>query len=62
MVALPLIFDNFNQAGKFAGEALPQELMEMVKVYNPVDPVQETALQSAVMEAYREYLRQEGHA
>jgi len=63
VVALPLIFDNFYQAGKFAGDDLPQELMEMVKVYNPVDSVQETALQSAIMEAYREYRqRQGGHA
>ena len=53
LVALPLIFENFRTAEKMPGESVTQEMMEMVKVYNFIDPSQEADVSSAVGQAYQ---------
>ncbi len=52
LVALPLIFEQLQQAGKMPSPETHQELLDTVKIYNPV-PVTEEAAYSAVL--VREY-------
>jgi len=57
-IALPLIFDQFYSAGKLPGDGTIAELMETVKVYNPVPDGQETAYSHAVMREYATFCRE----
>jgi len=59
LVALPLIFAKFRSAGRGPDEATLVELMEAVKVYNPVLPQAEASYRAAVAHAYAAYCRQE---
>lgn len=52
LIALPLIFDNFRQQGKSAGNGIEGELMEIVKIYNPIPPESETTYAKALMREY----------
>ncbi len=58
LVALPLIFENFYQSGKSPGVQRGPDLMEMVKIYNPVDPAEAQAVEQVVVEEYARYWRQ----
>jgi uncharacterized metal-binding protein len=60
LVALPLIFQNLFQLGKKPGNEVAQEIMEMVKIYNAVDPAINAEVKAAVLEAYVRYCRQQG--
>jgi len=51
-IALPLIFEQFHDAGKLPGDGTTAELMETVKVYNPIPDGQEAAYIQAVMREY----------
>lgn len=53
LVALPLIFQNFRDSKKAPSEAIAREIMEMVKVYNEIEPAEEAAIFQTV---YREYV------
>ena len=55
LVALPLIFEKFQETGKLPGADLTQELMDTVKIYNPVPPAQEVSYHQAIMRAYSDY-------
>ena len=59
LVALPLIFQNFFQLGKAPGNEVAHEIMDMVKIYNGMDPVEEAAIETAVLDAYVQYWRQQ---
>jgi uncharacterized metal-binding protein len=61
LVALPLIFQNIFQLGKTPpfGNEVVHEIMEMVKIYNAVDPTVEADVEAAVHEAYVYYCRQQ---
>ena len=61
LVALPLIFQNIFQLGKAPpfGNEVAHEIMEMVKIYNAVDPTIETDVEAAVLEAYVHYCHQQ---
>jgi uncharacterized metal-binding protein len=61
LVALPLIFQNIFQLGKTPpfGNEVVHEIMEMVKIYNAIDPTVETDVEAAVHEAYDHYYRQQ---
>jgi uncharacterized metal-binding protein len=69
LVALPLIFQNIFKLGKtppFGNtpqngdfREVVQEIMEMVKIYNAVDPTIEADVEAAVLEAYVHYCRQQ---
>jgi hypothetical protein len=48
LVALPLIFERLHQAGKLPSEETHRELLETVKIYNPV-PVEEEPAYTAVL-------------
>lgn len=51
LIALPPILEQFHQAGKAPNEDTARELLEMVKIYNPIPREEE--------EAYREVLLRE---
>jgi hypothetical protein len=55
LLALPLIFQQFRDAGKVPGEATVHELLNEVKVYNAVSPGDEEAYLSALRREYAAY-------
>jgi uncharacterized metal-binding protein len=55
LVALPLIFEKFKENSKVPSEALAKELMDIVKIYNPVPAGAEESFTHAVMRAYTDY-------
>ena len=52
LVGLPLIFEQFHDAGKAPCQATLHELMETVKVYNPIPAEAETAYTTAIAGEY----------
>jgi uncharacterized metal-binding protein len=58
LIALPLIFAQFHDAGKLPGEGTSAELIEIVKVYNPIPDGQEEAYARAVMREYAAFCRE----
>lgn len=58
-VALPLIFQNLFQLGKTPGNETELEIMEMVKIYNSIDPSVEFDVESALRQAYADYFQQQ---
>lgn len=55
LVALPLIFEKFQESGKTPDADLAEELMDTVKIYNPVPPAQEESYHQAILQAYSDY-------
>ena len=43
LIALPLIFQQFHEAGKTASPDTTRELLETVKIYNPIPPGEDEA-------------------
>ncbi len=52
LIALPAIFEQFREQGKAPGDGVTRELLNLVKVYNPV-PAEQEATYLSVLE--REY-------
>jgi len=57
-IALPLIFEQFHDAGKLFGDGTTAELIETVKVYNPIPDGQEAAYTQAVMREYAAFCQE----
>jgi hypothetical protein len=57
VVALPLIFANLKTQGKLATESTAQELLEMVKIYNPISSEDEPNFRSVLLHEYALFLR-----
>jgi len=57
LIGLPLIFAQFRDDGKLPGESTAAELMQMVKVYNPIPDGQEAAYTAALMREYAAFCR-----
>jgi hypothetical protein len=55
LVALPLIFEKTKEAGKAPSADLAQELLELVKIYNPVPTEADASYAGAVLRAYTDY-------
>ncbi len=55
LVALPLIFERFSTNGRAPVNETTHELMEMVKIYNQIDPAEEKAIERVVLEEYARY-------
>ena len=55
IVALPLIFEQLYQADKMPSESTHRELLETVKIYNPVPSDQEPAYVAALVREYAAY-------
>ncbi|MCE1255540.1 MAG: putative zinc-binding protein [Anaerolineae bacterium] len=60
LIALPLIFQNFLDNKKGPSETVMVELMEMVKIYNYIEPPDEPGLTQAIMKAYQIFCREKG--
>lgn len=58
-LALPLIFQQFQEAGKTPGEAILRELMDTVKIYTPIPVEAETACTTAILRAYTAFWNKE---
>jgi len=52
LIALPLIFEQFRQAGKQPGDGLARELLETVRVYNLIPAGEEAAYAQALLREY----------
>jgi uncharacterized metal-binding protein len=55
IAGLPLIFQQFYEAGKAPTEANILELMDTIKIYNPIPAGEEPAYKEAIQEAYRKF-------
>ncbi len=60
MIALPLIFQQLREAGKPASESTTRELLETVKVYNPLPPGEDEAYAAALAREYAAFCEQQG--
>lgn len=58
LVALPLIFEQFLEAHKAPSDGTANEMLEMVKVYNPVPHGVEKAYAEALLREYSAYCNQ----
>lgn len=52
LIALPLIFQQFHQAGKIPGKETTLELLEVVKIYNPILQEEEEDYAKALRREY----------
>ena len=52
LIALPLIFAQFHEAGKRPDDSTKSELMGAVRIYNPIPDEEETAYTQAIMQEY----------
>jgi hypothetical protein len=59
LIALPVIFQQFHEAGKTPSEETLRELFEMVKIYNPVPAVEEEAYATALAHEYAEFCKKQ---
>lgn len=59
LIALPLIFQQFYQAGKMPGEGTAAELMQTVRIYNPIPDEQEAACTEAIVREYTAFCEKE---
>jgi hypothetical protein len=55
LVALPLIFKNFWDEKKQISEPILAEMMEMVKIYNGIEPGDEVAVRQEIGREYQTY-------
>jgi uncharacterized metal-binding protein len=58
LVGLPLILAQFRDSGKTASDDTTRELLEIVKIYNPVPPGEAEAYASALAREYTAFCRQ----
>jgi uncharacterized metal-binding protein len=59
LAALPLIFQQFHESGKTPGEGVARELLEAVKIYNPIPTGVEDIYAQTLLRVYTAYLEQE---
>ena len=52
LIALPLVFAQFREAGKLPSDSTKVELMQAVKIYNPIPQEEEAACAEAIMREY----------
>ncbi len=60
LVALPLIFQQFRDSGKPVSPDTPRELLETVKVYNPIPPGEEDVYAETLTREYAAFCKQQG--
>jgi hypothetical protein len=59
LIALPLIFQQFLEAGKTTSENMTRELLETVKVYNPIPPGEEQAYSASLAREFAVFCEKE---
>jgi len=55
IIGLPLIFQQFYEAGKTPTEANVDELMDTIKVYNPISDAEGADYREGIRRAYSDY-------
>ena len=60
LIALPLIFQQFREAGKAPGDGTAHELLEAVKIYNPIPGGEEEAYARALQREYAAFYERRG--
>ena len=55
LIALPLIFEQFHQAGKQATDETARELLDTVKIYNQIPPEAEEVYSQALLREFGAY-------
>jgi hypothetical protein len=60
LIALPLIFQQFRDSNKPDSPETSRELLEAVKIYNPIPPGEEDAFETALRIEYAAFCRQQG--
>jgi uncharacterized metal-binding protein len=60
LIALPLIFQQFRDAGKTPDNGIRRELLESVKVYNPIPAEAEEAYAAALLREYAVFCGKQG--
>jgi uncharacterized metal-binding protein len=61
VVGLPLILEQFTEAGKFPNEQNLAELFEIVKIYNPIPAEEEAGYREEIYNAYtRHWFKEKG--
>lgn len=60
VIALPLIFRQFRDSGKPASSDTTRELLESVKIYNPIPPGEEAAYAASLSREYAAFCEQQG--
>ena len=59
LIALPLIFEQFRAAGKQPSETSARELLETVRIYNPVPKGAELQYQAVLLQEYSAFCERE---
>jgi hypothetical protein len=59
MLGLPLIFQQFREAGKAPSDAVLGELFDTIKIYNPVPKDEEEAYAAAILREYTVFFNRE---
>ena len=60
LIALPLIFQQFRDSGKPAAPETTRELLETVKIYNPIPPGEDEAYAAALAREYAAFCEKGG--
>jgi len=60
LIALPLIFQQFHDSGKPASPDTTRELLESVKIYNPIPPGEEDAYAASLSREYAAFCEHQG--
>jgi hypothetical protein len=60
LIALPIIFQNFHENGKAASQKTTRELLEAVKIYNPVPPGSDEAYAASLAQEYSAFVGKQG--
>lgn len=59
LIALPLIFEQMHEAGKSPSESILKELIDTVKVYNPIPESEEGEYAAVLLQEYDRYCQKE---
>lgn len=62
LIALPVIFQQMHEAGKPASPETTKELLETVRIYNPIPPGEDKAYATVLSREYAVYCETEGAA
>ena len=57
LIALPLIFAQFHEEGKLPSNATKTELIETLRIYNPIPHQEEAAYAEAILQKYAAFCR-----
>jgi uncharacterized metal-binding protein len=60
LIGLPLIFQQFRDSGKPTSQATTLELLETVKIYNPIPPGEDEAYAALLSHDYKAFCEQQG--